>query len=35
MTQTKKFLIATAILAVLIALGQVQEFLQPGAAIFF
>lgn len=35
MTQTRKFLIASAILAVLIALGQVQEALDPGAAIFF
>lgn len=32
---TKKTLIALAVLFTLIALGQLQEYLQPGAAIFF
>ena len=34
-TQTKKFLIGAAVILALVILGQVQEYLQPGAAIFF
>ena len=35
MPQTRKFLIGAAVILALVILGQVQEFLQPGAAIFF